>query len=148
MTNSRPKLTLDFDIEDVPWLLHALRIQYNTAMMYGHQDTEKVKVKIKSYVDAVASFYPVLAEHDLEEYVLFNALNEIKEAKKWTIVRKGNKWNIFREIELVVDDVVYRITSGRNKTEEFLNDLKAFITEYAPLGAEYYEAKNNNDYQF
>lgn len=150
MSNSNPKLTLEFSIEDIPWLIHSLGIAANTALMHGQQG-EKVRERIKEKRAIVREFYPVLAGHDMDEYEFFNTITKLFTCKRWSVYQNKPYWwdrrddpfwsvqTCFEKIYLVVDDVFYPVTRSINYKPELVQGLKELLDTLVPVGAEYYE---------
>lgn len=93
MSNQNPKLALEFELKDIPWLFHALSIGRNTAMMCSGP---KVKDRIVTYIDKLKEFSPTLANYDIEEYAFYNACTALTTCKTWTVYQENPryKWEL------------------------------------------------------
>jgi len=150
MSNSNPKLTLDFSIEDIPWLIHSLSIAVNTAMMCG-KEAKPTLARIKEKRAIVKEFYPVLADHDIEEYEFFNTVTKLFACKRWSVYQNKPYWwdrrdepfwsiqSCYEKIYIVIDGMFYPITRTINYKPELVQGLKELLDTLVPVDAEYYE---------
>jgi hypothetical protein len=147
------KINLEITAEDIPWMIHALVLQNNRALLSGQREG-LVGQRIKAKLDQVRSFIPVLASWDIDEYAFCFAVMALRECKRWNIYQRnkpytykhrdgtfhsytrGKTWD---NIVLTVDDNSYNITKGIEYNEKLLNDLKEFFATIVAIDAEYYE---------
>ena len=139
MSNNRPKLNLGFEVEDIPWLISSFVIARNTAMLHFTPEGKRVEKRIKMILAEMQHFYPVLADHSIENYTLFVALQHFFGCKRWSLAYSNSEHAFMPYVYLGVDDKIYKIADPRDYKEKLHTDLKKLFTDLAPIDSEYFE---------
>lgn len=129
MSNSLPRLQLDFDLKDIPWLFHAFTIAHSTARLNFTNESKTVGKHIKSYVEKIKEFNPVLASYSLNEYEFFKACGLLATCKQWMLYQKKPSYTYqlehwWKPIIFVADETHVHLTSTtQNWSPKLVADL-------------------------
>lgn len=145
MSNQNPKLNLEFNIEDIPWLFHTLSLQTATTMCYGRV-ADRTKERVKQYIDRLKEFSPVLVSRDIEEYAFFNAVGKLYDCKTWSLYQEKPRYKyelkerLWKPVLLVCDNKTYKLTSNLYYyNESLVLGLIDLFKQMTPLDSEYIE---------
>ena len=140
MSNGRLTHLLAFESYEAPMMVAALRLARNTAMMCGGHGRKR----LEAMLDEVKALVPVISRHfDEEKFAdMGRALQDAKTfSVTWARNRHAFSWDAEGYMVVMLDGVIALVSSRseHRKDSPLMMELKAYLSEIAPLTADYVE---------
>jgi hypothetical protein len=156
MADNKPKLSVEFAIEEIPLMWHAMNLQAGTDLCYGSEGRVSREI-FKEKANRLRDAYPLICKHGLSEYGWLNALTVAKTAKEvelsqkaeldwdhysksdYTERRVATDWLKTHPIIVRVDDKYFKLSDRIPYNRDYLIALRELITEVIPLDCKLHE---------
>lgn len=133
--NHKKPFALEFDLEDIGWILDSLRLARGITLGYG-RIADPARQRIIEKTTQLMAVLPVSRQVvDLmpNEFAWFNAVTSVREGAEWSV--KVEDWPWRYAVELIVGEHHYKLAgigSKKEVVEPLVEELKTFLTMCGP----------------